>query len=56
MAFHSLHDFLYMGGFAAFVWPAYLICAICLGAYTWNSEKEYLNIINRLKRKHESNS
>lgn len=25
MAFHNLHDFLYMGGYYAYVWSAYAV-------------------------------
>lgn len=51
MAFQSLNDFLNMGGFASYVWPAYLICALSMGMYAWNSVKHYRKTIHRLKKK-----
>jgi len=30
MHFHSLADFFHMGGYAAYVWPAYGIAAVIL--------------------------
>ena len=32
-----MSDFLAMGGYAAYVWPAYAIAAIVLGGLAWQS-------------------
>jgi len=56
MAFHSLSEFLQMGGYAAFVWPAYFIC---IGGFVLNSivtRKKYFNNLKRLKIKHASHT
>jgi heme exporter protein D len=34
-------DFLAMGGYAAYVWPAYGLAALVLGGLTWQSLRAY---------------
>ena len=37
----NLSGWLAMGGYAAFVWPAYAIAAIVLGGLSWQSWHRY---------------
>jgi heme exporter protein D len=37
MAFHSLHDFIHMGGYASYVWSAYGITFLILGIQLFNA-------------------
>jgi heme exporter protein D len=37
----SLSDYLAMGGYAGFVWPAYAVATIVLGGLSWQSWGRY---------------
>lgn len=56
MSFHSVSEFFYMGGYAAYVWTAYGICFLTLGINTIRSKNKKKYVINMLKEKYESRS
>ena len=37
----GLSEYLAMGGYAAFVWPAYAVAAIVIGGVSWQSWRRY---------------
>jgi heme exporter protein D len=43
-------DYLAMGGYAAFVWPAYALAASVLGALYWQSRHAYRRRHRELER------
>jgi len=43
-------DFLAMGGYAAFVWPAYAVAALVLGGLSWQSRNAYRRRQRELER------
>jgi heme exporter protein D len=43
-------DYLAMGGYAAFVWPAYVLAAVVLGGLFWQSRRGYRRRQRELER------
>ena len=43
-------DYLAMGGYAAFVWPAYVLAAVILGGLFWQSRRGYRRRQRELER------
>jgi heme exporter protein D len=43
-------DYLAMGGYAAFVWPAYVLAAVILGGLFWQSRQAYRRRQRELER------
>ena len=43
-------DYLAMGGYAAFVWPAYVLAAVVLGGLFWQSRQGYRRRQRELER------
>ena len=43
-------DYLAMGGYAAFVWPAYVLVAAILGGLFWQSRRGYRRRQRELER------
>jgi heme exporter protein D len=43
-------DYLAMGGYAAFVWPAYVLAAVILGGLFWQSRQGYRRRQRELER------
>jgi heme exporter protein D len=43
-------EFLAMGGYAAFVWPAYAVAALVLGGLSWQSRNAYRRRQHELER------
>jgi heme exporter protein D len=37
----ALASYFAMGGYAAFVWPAYAVAAVVLGGLAWQSRRHY---------------
>jgi heme exporter protein D len=46
----SLLGYLAMGGYAAFVWPAYVLAAVVLGGLFWQSRRGYRRRQRELER------
>jgi heme exporter protein D len=46
----TLLNFLAMGGYAAFVWPAYVLAAVILGGLLWQSRRGYRRRQRELER------
>jgi heme exporter protein D len=47
----SWHEFLTMGGYAAYVWPAYAIVAVVLIVNAWLPGRELRRLLDQLKRR-----
>ncbi|HWU27182.1 MAG TPA: heme exporter protein CcmD [Rhizomicrobium sp.] len=45
-----LLHFLAMGGYAAFVWPAYAASFVGIGAIAWTTVRDYARAKRRLKQ------
>lgn len=43
-------DYLAMGGYAAFVWPAYAVAAVILAGLCWQSRQAYRRRQQELER------
>jgi heme exporter protein D len=43
-------DYLAMGGYAAFVWPAYVLAAVILGGLFWQSQQGHRRRQRELER------
>jgi len=43
-------DYLAMGGYAAFVWPAYVLAAVILGGLFWQSRQGHRRRQRELER------
>lgn len=48
---HSFHEFLTMGGFALYVWPAYAVTFIVMVASGWRSRRSYLRVLRHAVRR-----
>ena len=46
----DLGNYLAMGGYAAFVWPAYGVAVAVLGGYVWYSWRRYRASTEALKK------
>ena len=46
----ALREYLAMGGYAAFVWPAYGLTVIMLCGLAWQSWRRYRESIGRIDR------
>lgn len=49
----SLHEFLTMGGYAVYVWPAYGIAALVLIVNAWLPGRRLRRLLRDLKQHHE---
>ena len=52
-----MSEFLEMGGYAAFIWPAYLLAAVLLGGLTWVSYRgmrEREALVNDLRKERDA--
>jgi heme exporter protein D len=47
----SWHEFLIMGGYAAYVWPAYAITAVVLIVNAWLPGRQLRRLLEDLKRR-----
>jgi len=52
--FHSLESFARMGGFSAFVWPAFAVVFGLLFSHILLIRTHYRRIVRRLKKDHKS--
>jgi heme exporter protein D len=46
----EIGQYLAMGGYAAFVWPAYAVAAAALGGLAWHSWRRYRASIGELDK------
>jgi len=51
MYFHNLHSFLNMGGYAAYVWPAYGLAAVILFGNAFATKFKHRNAKQQVQRK-----
>ena len=46
----AINDYLAMGGYAAFVWPAYAVATLVIGGISWQSWRRYRSSTAQLDR------
>jgi heme exporter protein D len=47
----SFHEFLTMGGYAVYVWPAYIIAAIVLIVNAWLPARRLRGLLNEMRQR-----
>lgn len=47
----SLKDFLDMGGYAAYVWPAYALTLVVIVGAAWASRRQHRRLVAQLERR-----
>ncbi|HET7369499.1 MAG TPA: heme exporter protein CcmD [Gammaproteobacteria bacterium] len=53
---NSLHEFLHMGGYAAYVWPAYGIVAVVMIANVVIARRRHRRLVEELQQRVELNA
>ncbi len=54
MQFHNMTEFFHMGGYAAYVWPAFGIVALVLIGNLWRALYVKRQLITKLRKKYET--
>lgn len=54
MQFKTLNDFLHMGGYAMYVWPAYIIVFLFIMINLINNLQQHKKILKQLRDQHET--
>jgi len=48
---HSWHEFLDMGGYAVYVWPAYAVGFVVIAGSGWNARRGLQQALRRARRR-----